>query len=118
MVSFRYFQWAVQEVSIGKLISISFFSGLFISAFLNTAITGFKKNTFKEIISSQYFDERENQFLSDRYISGTCPTCGYEDAYGDQCESCGKTLSPLDLKNPKSTLSGNSPILKETKNLF
>ena len=77
-----------------------------------------KKNTFKEIISSQYFDEKENQFLSDRYISGTCPTCGYEDAYGDQCESCGKTLSPLDLKNPKSTLSGNSPILKETKNWY
>jgi len=78
----------------------------------------YDKKTFKEITSSQYYDEKENQFLSDRYIMGKCPTCDNENAYGDQCESCGKTLSPMDLKNPKSTLSGNTPVLKETKNWF
>ncbi|PDH41223.1 MAG: methionine--tRNA ligase [Rhodothermaeota bacterium MED-G19] len=78
----------------------------------------YDKKTFKEITSSQYYDEKENQFLSDRYIIGKCPTCDNENAYGDQCESCGKTLSPMDLKNPKSTLSGNTPVLKETKNWF
>ena len=78
----------------------------------------YDKKTFKEITSSQYYDEKENQFLSDRYIIGKCPTCDNENAYGDQCESCGKILSPMDLKNPKSTLSGNTPVLKETKNWF
>jgi methionyl-tRNA synthetase len=78
----------------------------------------YDKKTFKEITSSQYYDEKENQFLSDRYIIGKCPTCDNENAYGDQCESCGKTLSPMDLKNPKSTLSGNTPVLKETKNWY
>ena len=78
----------------------------------------YEKKTFKEITSSQYYDEKENQFLSDRYIIGKCPTCDNENAYGDQCESCGKTLSPMDLKNPKSTLSGNTPVLKETKNWY
>ena len=78
----------------------------------------YKKGTFKEITSSQYYDKKENQFLSDRYIIGECPSCKNENAYGDQCESCGKTLSPMDLNNPKSTLSGNAPILKETKNWY
>ncbi|MDG2342756.1 MAG: methionine--tRNA ligase [Cytophagales bacterium] len=78
----------------------------------------YEKKTFKEITSSQYYDKKENQFLSDRYIIGKCPTCDNENAYGDQCESCGKTLSPMDLKNPKSTLSGNTPVLKETKNWY
>ena len=78
----------------------------------------YKKGIFKEITSSQYYDEKENQFLSDRYIMGVCPSCKNENAYGDQCESCGKTLSPMDLNNPKSTLSGNAPILKETKNWY
>ena len=78
----------------------------------------YKKGIFKEITSSQYYDEKENQFLSDRYIMGVCPSCKNENAYGDQCESCGKTLSPMDLNNPKSTLSGNVPILKETKNWY
>ena len=78
----------------------------------------YEKGTFQEISSSQYYDEKEGQFLSDRYIMGNCPTCDNENAYGDQCESCGKTLSPMDLKNPKSTLTGNSPILKETKNWY
>ena len=78
----------------------------------------YNKNSFDEISSSQYFDEVESQFLSDRYISGECPSCNYKEAYGDQCEKCGKTLSPMDLKNPKSKLSGNKPILKETKNWY
>ncbi len=68
--------------------------------------------------SGQYFDEEAQQFLADRYIVGTCPNCGFENAYGDQCESCGSTLSPSELKNPKSMLSGNTPILKETKHWF
>ena len=77
-----------------------------------------KKKSFSEKISSQYFDSKENQFLSDRYIVGECPSCSSPNAYGDQCEKCGKTLSPLELKNPTSVLSGNKPILKETKNWY
>lgn len=76
------------------------------------------KGVFHEIISSQYYDEKEKQFLSDRYITGECPCGNNKNAYGDQCEVCGKTLSPMDLKNPKSSLSGNEPILKETKNWY
>ena len=78
----------------------------------------YDKGTFQEITSSQYYDEKEKQFLSDRYITGECPCGDNKNAYGDQCEVCGKTLSPMDLKNPKSTLSGNSPVLKETKNWY
>ena len=78
----------------------------------------YNKGTFQEITSSQYYDEKEKQFLSDRYITGECPCGNNDNAYGDQCELCGKTLSPMDLKNPKSTLSGNAPILKETKNWY
>ncbi|MEO0404341.1 MAG: methionine--tRNA ligase, partial [Bacteroidota bacterium] len=62
----------------------------------------------------QYYDEQENQFLADRYIQGTCPNCGHEHAYGDQCENCGADLSPKELINPVSTLSGSTPVLKET----
>jgi methionyl-tRNA synthetase len=64
--------------------------------------------------SEQYFDEEHQQFLADRYITGTCPKCNHDGAYGDQCEKCGSTLSPTELINPKSTLSGSKPILKET----
>ena len=78
----------------------------------------YEKGIFKEITSSQYYDEKEKQFLSDRYITGECPCGENKNAYGDQCEVCGKTLSPMDLKNPKSCLSGNAPILKETKNWY
>jgi methionyl-tRNA synthetase len=66
----------------------------------------------------QYFDEEAAQFLADRYITGTCPHCSYERAYGDQCESCGTSLSPLDLINPRSALSGNVPVLKDTKHWY
>jgi len=76
------------------------------------------KGEFVEKTSEQYFDEKEQQFLADRYIKGTCPNCGYEEAYGDQCEKCGSTLSPSELKNPKSMLSGEPPILKETTHWY
>ncbi|MFN5938129.1 MAG: methionine--tRNA ligase [Sphingobacteriales bacterium] len=68
--------------------------------------------------SEQYFDEESKTFLADRYIKGTCPNCGYEGAYGDQCEKCGKSLSPDELINPKSTLSGNAPVKKSTKHWY
>jgi methionyl-tRNA synthetase len=68
--------------------------------------------------SEQLYDEEKNQFLADRYITGTCPYCGYEKAYGDQCEKCGTSLSPTDLIHPKSVLTGNTPILKKTKHWF
>lgn len=68
--------------------------------------------------SEQYFDEQANSFLADRYIKGTCPNCGYTGAYGDQCENCGKSLSPDELINPVSTLSGNAPVKKPTKHWY
>ena len=71
-----------------------------------------------EKTSEQYFDEANNQFLADRYITGTCPKCGFEKAYGDQCESCGTALSPTELINPVSMISGNAPVLKETKHWY
>lgn len=80
--------------------------------------TLYDKGKFTEEVSEQYFDEQANEFLADRYIVGTCPNCGNENAYGDQCEKCGSTLSPSELINPKSMLSGNVPILKETKNWY
>ena len=80
--------------------------------------TLYQNNQFTEEVSEQYFDEQANEFLADRYIVGTCPNCGYENAYGDQCEKCGATLSPSELINPKSMLSGNVPVLKATKNWY
>jgi methionyl-tRNA synthetase len=73
---------------------------------------------FVEKTSEQYYDAAAQQFLADRYIKGTCPHCSNEEAYGDQCEKCGTTLSPLDLINPRSALSGNQPVLKETKHWY
>lgn len=78
----------------------------------------YNEGKFIEQTSQQYYDEREKTFLADRYITGTCPICGNERAYGDQCESCGSSLNATDLKNPKSALSGNAPVLKETKHWF
>ncbi len=80
--------------------------------------TLYDKGIFTEEITEQYFDEKANQFLADRYITGTCPKCGNENAYGDQCEKCGSTLNATDLINPKSALSGEKPVLKKTKNWF
>lgn len=81
-------------------------------------LTLYRKNDFIEETSQQYYDEQEKTFLADRYIQGTCPNCGYEKAYGDQCERCGTSLSPRDLINPVSVLSGKPPILKETKHWY
>jgi methionyl-tRNA synthetase len=80
--------------------------------------TLYDKGVFKEEVTEQYFDEKANQFLADRYIIGTCPKCGNDNAYGDQCEKCGTSLSPTELINPRSTLSGEKPVLKKTKNWF
>jgi len=80
--------------------------------------TLYEKGKFTEEISDQYFDQQAGEFLADRYIVGVCPNCSNENAYGDQCEKCGSTLSPSELINPKSVLSGNVPILKETKNWY
>jgi methionyl-tRNA synthetase len=78
----------------------------------------YDNNQFIEKESEQYYDVEAQQFLADRYITGTCPRCGNERAYGDQCESCGSTLSATELINPKSALSGNIPVMKETKHWF
>lgn len=78
----------------------------------------YEKGKFIEKTSQQYYDEETKTFLADRYITGTCPHCGNEKAYGDQCEACGTSLSATDLINPKSTLSGQEPQLKETKHWY
>ncbi len=78
----------------------------------------YNKGLLNEETSDQYYDEEAKIFLADRYIIGTCPKCGNPNAYGDQCERCGSTLSPSELINPRSTLSGNSPILKSTKHWY
>ena len=87
-----------------------------------TASEFFKKlydeGKFIEKTSEQYYDEEAGQFLADRYIIGTCPKCSNERAYGDQCEACGTSLNATDLINPKSTLSGNAPVMKETKHWY
>ena len=85
------------------------------SAFFKTLLD---KGLLKEKESEQYYDEEAKQFLADRYIRGTCPKCGYEEAYGDQCEGCGTSLSPEELINPHSYLSGSKPILKKTKHWY
>ncbi len=87
-----------------------------------TAADFFKKlyneGQFIEKTSEQYYDTEAQQFLADRYITGTCPKCGNENAYGDQCEKCGSTLSPNELINPRSTISGAQPILRETSHWY
>ncbi len=80
--------------------------------------TLYDKGEFTEQVSMQYFDPEANQFLADRYITGTCPHCSNEAAYGDQCEKCGSTLSPTDLLNPRSAISGAVPVMKETKHWY
>lgn len=80
--------------------------------------TIYEKGGFIEQSSEQYYDEKAQQFLADRYITGKCPYCGNENAYGDQCESCGTSLNPTDLINPKSAISGSTPVMKETKHWY
>ncbi|MCK9219297.1 MAG: methionine--tRNA ligase [Bacteroidales bacterium] len=87
-----------------------------------TASAFFKKlyedGKFIEKVSQQYYDEATGHFLADRYITGTCPHCGYDRAYGDQCEKCGTSLNATDLIEPSSVLSGNKPVLRDTKHWF
>ncbi|MFC6997396.1 methionine--tRNA ligase [Rufibacter roseus] len=78
----------------------------------------YEEGKFIEQTTQQYYDEKAQQFLADRYIVGTCPKCGNENAYGDQCESCGTSLNATDLINPKSTLSGEPPVMRETKHWY
>ncbi len=78
----------------------------------------YAEGKFIEQTTQQYFDEKAQQFLADRYIVGTCPKCGNDNAYGDQCESCGTSLNATDLINPRSTLSGEPPLMRETKHWY
>ena len=77
-----------------------------------------EKGVFKKKTEKQLYDAKANMFLPDRYVKGECPVCGYAEAYGDQCEKCGSSLSPTDLKNPKSALTGETPELKETEHWY
>lgn len=77
-----------------------------------------KKGGFVQQSTEQYFDETAQQFLADRYITGKCPHCGNENAYGDQCEACGTSLNPTDLINPKSAISGSVPVMRETRHWY
>jgi len=103
-------------------ISFSIYSRTSSQTHKETAQAFFKKlydeGKFTEQETEQYYDEEVKQFLADRYIQGTCPVCGNENAYGDQCENCGSSLSPTDLIHPHSMLSGSKPVLKKTKNWF
>lgn len=81
-------------------------------------LTLHQKGVFEEKTSEQFYDEAAGMFLADRYIIGTCPKCAFENAYGDQCERCGTSLSPTDLLMPRSTLSGQTPVLKPTKHWY
>ena len=78
----------------------------------------YENNKFIEETTEQLYDEEAGQFLADRFVTGTCPKCGYEEAYGDQCENCGSSLNATDLIQPKSVLSGSKPVLKQTKHWF
>ena len=80
--------------------------------------TLYDKGEFIEKTTEQYYDEEAGQFLADRYITGECPFCHAEGAYGDQCEKCGSSLSPTDLINPKSAISGSKPVMRETKHWY
>ncbi len=80
--------------------------------------TLYENGEFEEKESEQYFDQEAQQFLADRYIKGTCPKCSHDAAYGDQCENCGSALSPTDLINPVSTITGNTPTLKKTRHWY
>lgn len=77
-----------------------------------------EKGAFTQQTTEQFYDEENKQFLADRYITGTCPKCAFDGAYGDQCEKCGSTLSPTELINPTSTISGEKPVLKETTHWY
>ena len=106
----------------GLGISLDYFGQTSSKVHHEMAIEWFKfleaKEEFKVESSHQYFDEEAGQFLADRYLIGTCPQCGNDSAYGDQCEHCGSSLNATDLINPKSTLSGKVPVMRETKHWY
>ena len=106
----------------GLGISLDFFGQTSSSNHYDVATEWFQKlhndGVFSEEVLQQYYDEENKQFLADRYITGICPSCKQDGAYGDQCEKCGASLSPTELINPKSALSGNKPVLKETKHWY
>ncbi len=77
-----------------------------------------ENNSFEELTSEQFYDEEEEQFLPDRFLTGTCPKCGFEESYGDQCEKCGTSHNPRDLINPRSSITGNKPSLRTTKHWY
>jgi methionyl-tRNA synthetase len=112
----------IKEAFHGLGISFDIYSRTTTETHYQTAANFFKtlydKGEFIENESNQYYDEEAGQFLADRYITGTCPHCHNENAYGDQCESCGTSLSPNDLKNPKSTITGSNPVMKKTKHWY
>ena len=85
---------------------------------LDESLKLYEEGKLIEKTSMQYYDEEAQQFLADRYITGTCPHCKNEHAYGDQCEACGTSLNATDLIDPKSALSGSTPVLKETKHWY
>jgi len=78
----------------------------------------YDKGLLYEKSEKQLYSEKEQRFLADRFVIGTCPVCGYEDARGDECENCGSTLSPLELKNPRSTITGDTPVVKESTHFY
>ncbi len=78
----------------------------------------YEKNVLVEKTEKQLYSKKENRFLADRYVTGTCPVCGYEEARGDECPNCGSNLSPLELKNPRSKITGDIPVVKEATNLY
>ena len=78
----------------------------------------YKRNILVEKKSQQFYDEKAKMFLPDRYVEGTCPVCGYEEARSDECENCGSLYQPTELKNPKSKITGEAPVLKETSHWF
>ena len=86
----------------------------------SSSFTCSKNNNGKFIskVSEEYYDRKENTFLADRYIKGKCPKCQYPEAFGDQCEKCGSALSPLELVDPVSAISGKVPILKKTEHWY
>ena len=114
---------AIIKKSFGDLgISFDIYSRTTSKTHYETASEFFKtlydKGEFVEKTSMQLYDEQANQFLADRYVTGTCPHCKNENAYGDQCEACGTSLAATDLINPKSAITGNVPVLKETKHWY
>lgn len=116
------FHRIIKDSMSGMGISFDIYSRTSNAIHHETASDFFKKlyedGVFTEKISEQYFDEKANTFLADRYITGTCPVCGNENAYGDQCEKCGSSLSPEQLINPKSALSDSVPVKRKTKHWY